>query len=165
MTLGGKIADFRNKIPLSQQELADQMELPLKTITIWESGIRDPNGEEREKLAKILSVDLGELVADEDGGPIFRDHPEDMPVVNLDLCRKYGIMFYIGGFFLFCSAVILSVTMQLPAFLAFCASAYFFNKSAPNMTLSVKIILAIGGGLLAVMLRYGIFLVYISVLL
>lgn len=56
-----KIKELRNKIGLSQNELAKQLEVVQSTVSMWESGTNSPRMSMIPKLAKILQCSIDEL--------------------------------------------------------------------------------------------------------
>ncbi len=61
MEIGNKIAEFRKKENLSQEQLAEKIDVTRQTISKWELGETNPNIEQAKKLAKVFKVSLDEL--------------------------------------------------------------------------------------------------------
>ncbi len=61
VNLGRKIKDLRNRLGLSQDQLAVQTRLSLRTIQRIENGETDPRGETLSLLAKVLNSSTNEL--------------------------------------------------------------------------------------------------------
>ncbi len=140
MTLGSKISSLRNAVPLSQEELAEKVGVPLELITKWERNIQEPNKEYRQQLADVFSVPLEDLVAeDDDDCVIFQDHKEERPN-NKRLCKKFTLLFLGLGLILFLSIPILGIFALLPAFLATGYGFQFFYRWKPLIPLYQKII-------------------------
>ncbi|MFI3253201.1 MAG: helix-turn-helix transcriptional regulator [Eubacteriales bacterium] len=139
MTLGAKISMNRNKLALSQSDLAEKLEIPLKELTNWESNITDPNKEMTEKLAELFSIDSKELQSDDDGTPIFKDHPEEVKAFNGKLSMRYSCLFAILGIFFTCCFWFLGVYVLTPAVVSLAVAGYFFHKGSPMMALYKKL--------------------------
>ena len=65
MTLGEKISDLRKNKGLSQEKLAELMDVSRQAVTKWESGKANPDTENLIRLAEIFGVSLDELCGKE----------------------------------------------------------------------------------------------------
>ena len=65
MTLEQNICELRKIYGLSQEQVADAMDINRSTLVAVEKGDRDLNSEELGKLADYLGIDITELVAQE----------------------------------------------------------------------------------------------------
>ena len=65
MTLEQNIRELRKIYGLSQEQVADAMDINRSTLVAVEKGDRDLNSEELGKLADYLGIDITELVAQE----------------------------------------------------------------------------------------------------
>ncbi|MER2150027.1 MAG: response regulator [Candidatus Limivicinus sp.] len=61
---GKRVRELRIKQNLTQQQLADQVFVARKTISNWESGIREPDVSMIGRVARGLHVDISELLED-----------------------------------------------------------------------------------------------------
>ena len=61
MEIGNKILELRKQFNLSQEQLAEKLEVARQTISKWELGETSPNLEEAKKLSKIFNVSLDDL--------------------------------------------------------------------------------------------------------
>ena len=61
---GKRVRELRIKQNLTQQQLADQVFVARKTISNWESGIREPDVGMIGRVARGLHVDISELLED-----------------------------------------------------------------------------------------------------
>ena len=61
MEIGKKIMDLRKKNGLSQEELAEKVEVARQTISKWELGETSPDLKQSKELSKIFKVSLDEL--------------------------------------------------------------------------------------------------------
>ena len=66
MGLGRKIAELRKQNNLSQQDLANKLNVSNKTISKWECGNSVPDIEILNSLAKIFNVSIDKLVNEQD---------------------------------------------------------------------------------------------------
>ena len=62
MNLGENINNLRKKKGLSQEILAEKINVSRQTISNWELGETFPNTEQLVRLAKVLEVDMDKLV-------------------------------------------------------------------------------------------------------
>lgn len=62
MELGNKILELRKKNNLSQEQLAEKMNVTRQTISKWELGETSPDIKQGKELSKIFNVSLDELV-------------------------------------------------------------------------------------------------------
>lgn len=62
MNLGTKIAKLRKEQNMTQQELANKLNITDKAVSKWERGLSYPDITSISKLAKILNVDSKELI-------------------------------------------------------------------------------------------------------
>lgn len=61
MGYGETIAAIRKRLGITQQELADRLDVEQPTVQRWEKGVREPNMTKLSELAKALGVEPGEL--------------------------------------------------------------------------------------------------------
>lgn len=163
MTTGNKISNYRYQQNLSQDELAEQMNLPLDTITVWERGLRDPNREEQEKLAKIFNISYESLNPDtDDSEPIFKDNPQESPI-NREKCKKVGLIFLLIGTILALLTTIMGFYTAFVTIIPFYYAAFFLSKSAPLMPKYKKVLIGlfIIGIELILMESFSIFLYWL----
>lgn len=62
MSFKSNLNKYRKKLGLSQKELADKLNRSQSTIVMWESGQREPRLSTLYKIAKVLKVDVCELI-------------------------------------------------------------------------------------------------------
>lgn len=62
MELGEKILELRKKNSLSQEELAEKVNVTRQTISKWELGETCPDIKQALELSKIFSISLDEMV-------------------------------------------------------------------------------------------------------
>ena len=61
MQVGNKIQELRRQYNLSQEQLAEKMNVARQTISKWELGETSPDLKEAKNLSKIFNVSLDEL--------------------------------------------------------------------------------------------------------
>lgn len=65
MNLEKKIIEFRKKMNLTQEQLANKLDVTRQTISNWESGITSPDINQALSLAKIFGVAITDLLDEE----------------------------------------------------------------------------------------------------
>lgn len=65
-SIGEKLKECRQNCALSQQQVADALNMERSGYTKWENNISQPSLETLAKLAKIFSVDIKTLLPGED---------------------------------------------------------------------------------------------------
>lgn len=133
MTLGSKLVKYRNAVPLSQEELAEKLEIPQKKLAFWESNLQEPNEEQRAQLGEILQVAVAELQSDEESGPIFKDHPEDLLVKNKPALTKAGISALVYGTLLLFSIFLVGFSSLIPGLVVTGMGFYWLFTSTPTV--------------------------------
>jgi len=69
MNISDNLRRIRNRNNISQQEIADYLDVDRKTYVSWESGTADIKSSYIPKLAKFLHVEINDL---------FREKPADI---------------------------------------------------------------------------------------
>lgn len=67
MKLSEKLYSYRKKAGMSQQELAEQLDVSRQTVSKWETGMVLPSAEKLIRLSKLFSVPLDVLTDDSIG--------------------------------------------------------------------------------------------------
>ncbi len=67
MTLGERIKNFRQRVGLSQEELAEKLNVSRQAITKWENDSGIPDIDNLISLSKVMGISLDELVMGEKG--------------------------------------------------------------------------------------------------
>lgn len=62
MKLGDNIQKLRKDLKLSQEQLAEKIDVTRQTISNWELGEPSPNPEQLKLLSKALNVSIDELL-------------------------------------------------------------------------------------------------------
>lgn len=66
MKLDNTIYSYRKKMKMTQQKLADLLELPRTTISFYETKRQYPDLKTAEKIAEILNTTIGKLYTKEE---------------------------------------------------------------------------------------------------
>jgi transcriptional regulator with XRE-family HTH domain len=75
--LGGRIRELRRSRRLSQEQLAERMDISAKYVSQVETGVRSPSLEALEKFAIVLDVEIRDL---------FEFHPDaDSALENINI--------------------------------------------------------------------------------
>ena len=85
MSIGEKIKTFRNRLNITQQELADLSGISLRALSNYEKGSRIPPLEIMIRIAKALNVDIKDL---DEKSPLV-DYYDDILGKKIKLYRKY----------------------------------------------------------------------------
>lgn len=75
-TIGDTIKLLREERRISQQALADGLNIKRNTISMWESDKRVPSDEMKEQICDFFNVDLNFLYGITDCRNSVREHPE-----------------------------------------------------------------------------------------
>ncbi len=67
MTLGERIKNYRQRVGLSQEELAEKLNVSRQAITKWENDSGIPDIDNLISLSKVMGISLDELVMGEKG--------------------------------------------------------------------------------------------------
>lgn len=62
MSIGSKLAKYRKEAKMSQEDLAEKLDISRQTISNWELNQTSPDLEEAKKLSKLYKISLDELV-------------------------------------------------------------------------------------------------------
>lgn len=73
--IGLRIKTMRKSRKMTQADLALAINQSQSSITMYETGRREPDFETLEALADVFNVPLSAIVADEDAGPYIVDQP------------------------------------------------------------------------------------------
>lgn len=80
--LGNKIKEYRENKKMTQNEIANILNVSAATISKYESGILEPNIESIKKLAEIFEVTIDELLRDD------KDNFDILKINVLDILRE-----------------------------------------------------------------------------
>ena len=140
MTIGEKIYNYRKQAGLSQEELADKMNVTRQSVSLWETDQTVPSLDSLMMLADLFSVSLDELCGAatdktaKDGSSQpdaclayteTRYTPELIKHINAVTTRKFYIFSIVVLVFLLTVALCVAltgandITLLLPLFLTF----------------------------------------------
>ena len=100
MELYEKIVYLRRKKGLSQQELADKLDISRQSVYKWEQGISYPEIIKLPELAKLFDVTVDDLLNDSIDLTVIKEEPvKKEQIVNRRSMLDYLLMIPIGLFF------------------------------------------------------------------
>lgn len=91
-TIGDTIKLLREERRLSQQALADGLNVKRSTISMWEAGKRAPNDELKENICDFFNVDLNFLYGITDCRNSAREHPENYSNISINNQSHYAVL-------------------------------------------------------------------------
>ncbi len=109
MKLGDNILKLRKDCKLSQEQLAEKVDVTRQTISNWELGETSPNPEQLKLLSKALNVSIDELL-NNDIKPVLVEkvsNTEKLAGLIIKILKGMGILFIVG----FVAIIILSVSV------------------------------------------------------
>lgn len=107
MKLGDNILKLRKDCKLSQEQLAEKVDVTRQTISNWELGETSPNPEQLKLLSKALNVSIDELL-NNDIKPMLVEkvsNTEKLAGLIIKILKVMGILFIVG----FVAIILLSV--------------------------------------------------------
>ena len=107
MKLGDNIFKLRKDCKLSQEQLAEKVDVTRQTISNWELGETSPNPEQLKLLSKSLNVSIDELL-NNDIKPVLVEkvsNTEKLAGLIIKILKIMGILFIVG----FVAIILLSV--------------------------------------------------------
>lgn len=91
MRLGKNIFDLRKEKGLSQEKLAEQINVTRQTISNWELGETFPNPEQLVLLSKALEKSVDELLGNNTGASVSKTTVEKANEDGLKLIKKIRV--------------------------------------------------------------------------
>ena len=107
MKLGDNILKLRKDCKLSQEQLAEKVDVTRQTISNWELGETSPNPEQLKLLSKSLNISIDELL-NNDIKPVLVEkvsNTEKLAGLIIKILKVMGILFIVG----FVTIILLSV--------------------------------------------------------
>ena len=107
MKLGDNILKLRKDCKLSQEQLAEKVDVTRQTISNWELGETSPNPEQLKLLSKALNVSIDELL-NNDIKPVLVEkvsNTEKLAGLIIKILKIMGILFIVG----FTAIILLSI--------------------------------------------------------
>lgn len=89
MDLGKNIAKARKDAGMTQEQLAEKMQVARQTVSKWEAGITMPTVPGLVQLAKVLGTDCNSLLAEEEKQPEIKQTEKGYVV---DWTKLYPIL-------------------------------------------------------------------------
>jgi len=77
MNIGDNLRVLRNRKNISQQEIADFLDVDRKTYVSWESGAADIKSSYIPKLAEFLHVEINDLFREKPADIVINQHNSD----------------------------------------------------------------------------------------
>ena len=97
MEIGNKILEFRKKENLSQEQLAEKMDVTRKTISKWELNETTPDIKQAKELSKIFKISLDELTNNDVNSLVIEkiSNAEKLAGLILRVSKYIGICFLV----------------------------------------------------------------------
>ena len=97
MKLGDNIQKLRKDLKLSQEQLAEKIDVTRQTISNWELGETSPNPEQLKLLSKALNVSIDELLNNDVKSVIIDkvSNMEKLAGIIIKILKVIGILFVI----------------------------------------------------------------------
>lgn len=94
MNLGKKIAELRKKNNLSQEDLAEKVDVARQTISKWEIGDTTPDINQVKIISKIFNISIDELVDNDINNVIVEkvSNTEKLAGITIKILKVFGIM-------------------------------------------------------------------------
>lgn len=127
MNLGDKILELRKNNNLSQEQLAEKMNVARQTISKWELGETAPDIKQANELSKIFNVTLDELVGNDKKDILVEkvSNTEKLAGIIIKILKFGGIAF------------VILLIIEVIAFIAF--SSFVIKDSDEGDELTTKI--------------------------
>jgi len=94
VSLGGRLQRAREKLDMSQDEVAKQLGFPIRSLTRWENGHSDPGARKVSQLADFYGVSTDWLCGRTDIAPTIRG---GAVLVNDEAVRQVEDVLALGG--------------------------------------------------------------------
>ena len=97
MNLGNKILELRKKSNLSQEQLAEKMNVTRQTISKWELNETTPDIKQAKELSKIFNISL-DILTDNDMSNLFMQkvsNTEKLAGLVLKVSKWLGVCFLV----------------------------------------------------------------------
>lgn len=97
MGLGNKILNLRKKLNLSQEQLAEQLNVTRQTISKWELEETTPDIKQAKKLSEIFKVSLDELLDTDIRDTVVEkvSNTEKLTNMAVKIVKVIGIAFFV----------------------------------------------------------------------
>ena len=91
--LSEKIRNYRKHAGMSQEQLAEKLNVSRQAVTKWETGVGIPDIVNLKGLSKLFSVSLDELVEDGKTESVSEYIYESITEYDIDKVKHYDIRF------------------------------------------------------------------------
>lgn len=97
MKLGENIFKLRKDLKLSQEQLAEKVDVTRQTISNWELGETSPNPEQLKLLSKTLNVSIDELLNNDIKSVMVEkiSNTEKLVEIIIKILKGIGILFIV----------------------------------------------------------------------
>ena len=109
MTIGDKLVELRKQKNLTQENVAETLNVTRQTISNWELGQTIPDLEQAKALSKLYKISLDELVDNDVKEVLSEKISNTEKLAGLSIKLLKGIII---GFFCFIVALLLSSIMK-----------------------------------------------------
>lgn len=104
LKIGKKILKLRKEKGMSQSDLAEQIDVSVKTISKWETGATIPSIDDLNKIAKKFDVSLDDLVMDnkkmvKDSNEKNKSHNKTFDLILVGASLACGIALVVTSIF------------------------------------------------------------------
>ena len=97
MGLGKKLQSLRKELNISQEQLAEQLNVTRQTISKWELEETTPDIKQAKKLSEIFKVSLDELLDTNIRDTVVEkvSNTEKMASIGIKIIKVIGIAFFV----------------------------------------------------------------------
>lgn len=133
MKLANKLLELRKKKGISQEELAEKIEVTRQTISNWETGETSPNLEQAAKLSQFYQVSLDELVGNDIQNIALAkmSNVEKLAGIMITILKVLGVLFLLYLILMIVGGILFMVVRKSP-------QESFIQKSELTCTLQEK---------------------------
>ena len=123
MTIGTKIADCRKRAGMSQEKLANELNISRQAVSRWETGEAVPDTEKVIQLSKIFCVTTDYLLLDtvespQSAVPAENQNGEAEERIAVQRAKRQSLRIYFGKFLLIFGILSLAATLVGTGFYA-----------------------------------------------
>lgn len=102
MSLGGNIRNTRKSLKLSQEYVAEKIDVSRQAVSKWENCQSEPSTDNLIKLADLFGIDLQELVSPEQSSAkktlVERQVDQSKTDIKMQMAACFGRVFMLVGF-------------------------------------------------------------------
>lgn len=114
MKLGEKILNLRKDCKLSQEQLAEKVNVTRQTISNWELGETSPNPEQLKLLSKELNISIDELLDNNIKNVLEKkiSNTEQLAGIIIKILKVMGILFILYLIIVIIAGILFSVNIK-----------------------------------------------------